>query len=166
MQKYKSAETSLNQIPALFKNVVFERGGINLDWGGGKYNKGIQYMWDTWGIVSLVFDPYNRSEQHNTDVIRFINNHGGSDTATCANVLNVIKEKECRLQLLREIRGHLCYEGKVYISVYEGDRSGMGRETKPGCWQNNMRTECYVDEIAEVFPYVERKGKVIKAWME
>jgi hypothetical protein len=51
-------------------------------------------------------------------------------------------------------------DAKSYFSVYEGNRSGKSSPSSKG-WQNNLPTESYMDEIREVFPHVERRGKVI-----
>lgn len=53
-------------------------------------------------------------------------------------------------------------DGKAYFMVYEGDGSGVGRETSAG-WQNNRKTADYMDEIKRYFDSVERRGKLIIA---
>jgi len=53
----------------------------------------------------------------------------------CANVLNVIAEPEARAELIETAA---MADGKAYFTVYEGDRSGVGRRTTKG-WQNNGR---------------------------
>ena len=73
-----SAATSVNHIPAGFKKIVKDRyKGINLDWGGGKYDKGTKYL-NQWGIINLVYDPYNRSEEHNQEMLAFATAAGGA----------------------------------------------------------------------------------------
>lgn len=65
-------------------------------------------------------------------------------------MLNVIKEKEVRQDLIRFALDKLKYGGKVFIKVYEGNKSGVGEKSKNDCWQTNMRTRDYLEEIEEV----------------
>ncbi len=61
-----------------------------------------------------------------------IRSNGGADTVTCSNVLNVIKEPEVRLNVLKNIKKLVKPNGIVYITVYEG-KSGAGEgPTKSG----------------------------------
>lgn len=159
-----SKNTSLNQTAALLKRVPWEGGEINLDYGGGKYDKGTEYLWNEHKVINLVFDPYNRSHIHNENVKSFLHLHGGADTVTCANVLNVINNSRIRAQVLINISYYLKPGGKAYFTVYEGDGSGVGRETKPDCWQENRKTEDYIKEIKDIFETVYRMGKVIVAY--
>lgn len=52
----------------------------------------------------------------------------------------------------------------VLITVYEGDRSGTGRQTAADSWQENRATADYMKEIAAALPgwVVSRFGKLIK----
>lgn len=34
--------------------------------------------------------------------------------------------------------------GRYLVTVYEGDRSGNGRETMPDCWQRNEKARAYL----------------------
>lgn len=164
-QEYKSEKTSINakKLPAIFKLVTFNDGTVNLDFGGGRFDN-VQEYFDESGkdIRNLVLDPYNRSSEHNQSVIRDIKEHGGADTATCSNVLNVIKEPEARLAALRNIKKLVKPGGDVYITVYEGSKTGDAGPTKSG-FQLNRSTADYLDEVREVFPDAERKGKLIVA---
>jgi hypothetical protein len=42
----------------------------------------------------------------------------------------------------------------VYITVYEGDKSGVGRETKKDCWQRNERLYVYLEKFND---YIRKK---------
>ena len=111
-------------------------------------------------VVNLVYDPYNRSSEHNSEVIGLIRKHGGADTATLSNVLNVIKEPEVRINVLKNINKLLKSNGTLYITVYEGTGRGNEGPTKSG-YQLNKKTADYLEEIQQVFPDAERKGKLI-----
>lgn len=164
-QEYHSEKTSINakKLPAIFKLVRFKDGTVNLDFGGGRFDN-VQKYFDESGnaVKNLVLDPYNRSSEHNQNVIKEIKQQGGADTATCSNVLNVIKEPEARLAALRNIKRLVKPDGAIYITVYEGSKTEDAGPTKSG-FQLNRSTADYLDEIRKVFPDAERKGKLIVA---
>lgn len=162
-QKISSANTSINssKLPAIFRLVKFEPDTLNLDYGGGKFDNAAEYLAQQ-NVTNLVYDPYNRSTQHNAEVLQKVRENGGADTITISNVLNVIAEPEARLTVLRNAKKLVKPGGNVYITVYEGNKSGEGTETKSG-YQLNKSTADYIDEIASVFSTVNRRGKLIIA---
>lgn len=138
-QKYTSANTSINssKLPRIY-GLVMDKIGTDesvIDYGCGKYfdnyNLGVNYHG---------YDPYNRPDEE-------VLNHK-YDVALCSNVLNVIAERENRLGVLEALRN---LATKVFITVYEGDRSGVSRETKADCFQLNKKLCDYIPEIVEVF---------------
>lgn len=160
-QAISSAKTSLRQVPALFKDKNVQFGDVNIDIGGGKYDLATEFLAER-GTQNLVFDPYNRGETTNRATLDFLRDGSGADTATNANVLNVIAEAPARANVILEMAKAIKPDGKAYFMVYEGDGSGVGRETSAG-WQNNRKTADYVDEIKRYFDSVERRGKLIIA---
>ena len=164
MQQYTSAATSINavKIPALF-GMVSWAGGLNVDLGGGRYDNVAGYL-ARYGTVNMVWDPFNRAEAHNERVQKIVTGRGGADTVTISNVLNVIDSREARFDLIKRASLWCRIGGRVYITVYEGDRSGTGRQTGLDQWQENRRTADYIPEIREYFDHVERHGKLIVAW--
>lgn len=163
-QEYDSADTSINssKAPSVFKLVKsWEPGTINLDYGGGKFDTGTDYL-SQYDVINLVYDPYNRTSDHNREVLKLIRENGGADTVTCSNVLNVIKEPEVRANVISNIKKLLKSNGTAYFTVYIGDKSGEGKVTKSG-YQLNRDTKDYIPEIEEVFGDVSRKGKLIIA---
>lgn len=162
-QEYDSAATSINsnKLPTIYKLVNFEPGKVYLDFGGGKFDNGVYYVRDL-GATLLVYDPYNRSDEHNKEVLRVIKENGGADATLNSNVLNVIKEPEARLGVLNNIRKLTKPGGDVYITVYEGTGKGNEGPTKAG-YQLNRKTEGYMEEVESVFPDAQRKGKLIHA---
>ena len=161
IQEFTSKNTSVNKskIPRIFKLVDFRPNTINLDYGGGKYDNATEYLAKK-EVNNLIYDPYNRTEKHNNEVLTLIEESGGADTATCSNVLNVIKELEVRREILQHMRKLVKVGGDIYITVYEGSGDGNERETKCG-YQLNRKTEDYVAEIEKTFAFVDRKGKLI-----
>lgn len=160
-QEFTSENTSINskKLPAIFNMVTFNPGTVNLDYGGGRFNNAVEYL-KQYDVINLVYDPFNRSAEHNQEVIRIIRKHGGADTATCSNVLNVIKEPEVRLNVLKNISKLVKSGGTVYITVYEGKGNNAEGPTKSG-YQLNRKTADYLEEIQQVFPDAKRKGKLI-----
>lgn len=162
-QEYDSAATSINsnKLPAIYKLVHFEPDKVYLDFGGGRFDNGVYYVRDL-GATLLVYDPYNRSDEHDKEVLRVIKENGGADAALNSNVLNVIKEPEARLSVLKNIKKLTKPGGDVYITVYEGTGKGNEGPTKAG-YQLNRKTADYLEEIQSVFPDAKRKGKLIHA---
>lgn len=162
-QEYDSAATSINstKLPAIYKLVNFEPGKVYLDFGGGKFDNGVYYVRDL-GATLLVYDPYNRSDEHNKEVLRVIRENGGADATLNSNVLNVIKEPEARLAVLKNIKKLTKPSGDVYITVYEGTGKGNEGPTKAG-YQLNRKTANYLEEVQSIFPDAQRKGKLIHA---
>lgn len=156
-QEITSAKTSINQIPAIFKKISWEGKKCCLDIGSGKYNTCGQWLVDNYGVEYLPYDPYNRTEEENATSLSKAQNQ--CDVIVLANVLNVIKEKEVRLDVLRLAAS---YGVPTYISTYEGDGKGSGKETTKG-WQENRKTRDYVNEVSEVFSNVSVKQKIILA---
>ncbi len=163
-QEFTSANTSTNskKIPALFTmaKANFEPDTINFDIGGGKYDTATDYLHGL-SVENLIWDKYNRSEEWNKNVIDTLIKCGGADTVTISKVLNVIKEQETRREVLEMAFAFSKPTATIYITVYEGDRSGIGKQTKDDCYQLNRATADYVGEILTVFPCVKRYGKLI-----
>lgn len=157
MQQFTSAKTSVNTVPRLFNKVLFKRGTTNFDLGGGRFDT-VTTMLRKRGVDNVVFDPYNRPEEHNAQALAL-----QVDTVTISNVLNVIKEKAWRREVL-ELAADKVRDvgGEVYIAVYEGDRSGRGKATSCG-YQLNRPIRKYLGEVREVFRKVSLKGGVIVA---
>jgi hypothetical protein len=160
---YDVAKTCIKQVPALFKKIEWQRGTTNLDIGGGKYDLGTEYLSEQ-GVTNLVFDCYNRSAEHQSCILEWLRQNQ-ADTITMSNVLNVIYSEIERFKLLQFAYKSLKADGKCYISVYEGDCSGIGKCTRINTWQENRRLTSYMNEVQEVFRYVvlDKKNKMIIA---
>lgn len=75
--------------------------------------------------------------------------------ALCSNVLNVVKERSIRDLILRELRR---LAPLVYITVYEGNGTGVGKVSKKDCWQENRKLADYTNELKSVFRNVTIKN--------
>jgi hypothetical protein len=162
-QKITSADTSIKQVPALLKSKhleVMTPEHRNIDIGGGRFDLGTEYLRGR-GVESHVLDPFNRPQEHNEEIIRRFS-QDPAHSATIANVLNVIAEPEARRNVIQQARDLVAPGGKAYFGIYEGDRSGLGRATSKG-WQENRPAASYEEEIAEMFPGLQRFGNIIIA---
>ena len=162
-QEYDSAATSINstKLPAIYRMIKLEPGTVGVDFGGGKFDNAVEYLRDQ-DVTLCVYDPYNRSAEHNRGVLRTLRANGGADFAINSNVLNVIKEPEARKGVLENIKKITKSGAPIYITVYEGRGDAKERVTKSG-YQLNRKTADYLEEIQEVFPDAKRKGKLIVA---
>ena len=160
-QAISSAKTSIMQIPALFKHKAVKFGDVNIDIGGGRFDLATNYLASI-GTTNLVFDPFNRPETTNASTLDYLRSGKRADTATCANVLNVIAEEEARKNVILEVAKAIKPDGVAYFMVYEGNGTGIGKETSAG-YQNNRKTADYVQEISQWFDSVQRSGKLITA---
>ena len=164
-QEITSAQTSISQIPALFKSKHFdiEEGSRNLDIGGGKFDKGSEYLRKERNVENLIYDPYNRSLDHNQNILEEIAQRP-PDTVSISNVLNVIKEPEARKNVIQQAFDFSKGGGKSFFQVYAGDGAGKGKATTKG-WQNNKKLRTYIPEIEAVFgkENVKVKGGYIVA---
>lgn len=162
-QEFSSEATSINKnkVPAIFNMIPIKPGEVILDYGGGKWDSGVYFVQDK-GATLLVYDPYNRSDEHNKQVLAELKENGGADAGLNSNVLNVIKEPQARLAVLKNLKRLVKPGGDIYITVYEGTGKGNEGPTKAG-YQLNRKTADYMEEVQQVFPNATRRGKLIKA---
>lgn len=162
-QEFDSAKTSINsnKLPAVYRMISIPKGSVGVDFGGGSFDNAVEYISDL-GATLFVYDPYNRSAEHNKQVIRMLKDNGGADWAINSNVLNVIKEPSARRAVLENISKITKPGAPIYITVYEGRGDGKEGPTKSG-YQLNRKTQDYLEDIQKVFPDATRKGKLITA---
>ncbi len=162
-QKYSSAETSLDQVAKLFGTIVREGGFLpettNLDMGGGRFDRTTLFLREL-GVRNLVFDCFNRSEEHNRLVIEEVSQHP-TDTVTCANVLNVIQEQSARSRVIERCARYMKPSGTAFFSVYYDSKRSPGKTVKG--WQEQRPLASYEEEIRAHFRMVVRKKDVIRA---
>lgn len=162
-QEFTSENTSINKnkLPAVYRLINIPEGSVGIDFGGGKWDTAVEHIRDL-GATLCVYDPYNRTAQHNREMLKTLKANGGADWAVNSNVLNVIKEPEARQSVLRNISKITKSDAPIYITVYEGRGDAKEGPTKSG-YQLNRKTQDYLEEIQEVFPDAKRKGKLIIA---
>lgn len=165
-QEFSSAATSRPQVAKLFKSKAVQFEDTNIDIGGGKYNFTTDYLMEEFGTTNMVYDPYNRGSDENLAVIDWLRAGNRADTATCANVLNVIKEQEARRNVILEVAKSIKEDGTAYFSTWEDNKANQEKgaaQTGEDSWQNRRKTADYVHEIEEFFDDVVRRGDVIIA---
>lgn len=159
-QNFTSRQTSINSskapvIYSLKKAIDAMTGKRVIDIGGGKFNTAVEVA-KKYGASVSIYDPYNRPEEQNTSVLK-----GTYDVAVISNVLNVIDSASARTDVLKLASQKA---SQILITVYEGNKSGVGKQTSADSWQENRCTADYVDEIKSALPEwnVVRFGKLIK----
>lgn len=171
-QSITSADTCLNQVPAVFKLInkamdmpeaFWAKTRDVVDFGGGKFDTFSRSLAKL-GVRNFVYDPYNRSDEHN-ELVASLLEARPADVGICSNVLNVIKEPEARLRVLLDLCEMVQPGGEVFFTVHEGDKTSRGRKTSKG-WQANRPTKNYLREIRKVFPgAILVFGKLIIAYV-
>ena len=114
---------------------------VVLDYGCGRNPTLAKNFVESFGFKYIGYDPYWLSAQDNS-----IAEHCDTHIIVCSNVLNIIPSWEKQRNIHSHIRSITPY---YFISVYEGDRSYNGHETKKNCWQWNKPTHEYLIHYSE-----------------
>ena len=151
MQTFTSSATSINRskLPAVYGKAKLSRTTPFLvDYGCGKYVDHIKSVLHEHGKHLYPYDPYNQPESvnlHTLDFIRWAMGRRVEIDLICSNVLNVIDsdgEVSRICHNLEEIA--TTTGGTAYVTVYEGDRSGVGRQTGRDQYQRNEPIRDYL----------------------
>jgi hypothetical protein len=154
-QAYTSADTSINQgkLPSgytqLRKRGAFKEGQLIVDIGGGRFDNAVDSVREQEGAEVLVYDPFNRDKEHNEAVVERVAD-GGADVAVSNNTLNVIEEEANQRRVVQQAYNAVKSGNEAHFTVYEGDRTGVGRTTAKG-FQHNKKTAEYLPLIESVF---------------
>lgn len=132
--------TSINSrcLPASTKKIDWKQyqGQNVLDVGGGKFDNLKDYLFETYSIRLYIYDPYNRGEDENNAALSC-----NPAAVISNNVLNVVDCDESLIQIIDLISS---YNVPYYISVHEGDRSGIGKITGKDSYQRHAKTKDYL----------------------
>ena len=148
-QGFTSKSTSINRtkLPAVYRKASLKAHYI-LDYGCGKYVDHIRDELLRNGRELLPYDPYNQQYEVNQGTRVMIDLVGAKREPVdiiCPNVLNVMDDDDTirdiaeKLERIAEQTG-----GTAYITVYEGDRSGIGRQTGRDQYQRNEPLRNYL----------------------
>lgn len=125
---------------------MFNEQLIVYDYGCGRYPEPIGWFLKSLGIKYIGYDPYWCPEGY-----RNYPEEGygweSADVFICSNVLNVI----CNWTEVKRISQLLRNQGKPwFITVYSGNGSLIGQETRKDCWQWNKPIESYIMNYKDV----------------
>lgn len=156
----KKHPTDLKQVSALAKEVIGSGVFYNiLDFGGGVSDKAAD-MAAGKGISLYPVDPALHNHVNSARYQKFLSAAAMSprlSTVICANVLNVILDDEAYVNAVNGILaiGRYLQLRQMFISVYEGDRSGVFSAT-----QRNQTVQWHlglVSDIAKSYNYSAAK---------
>lgn len=170
-QNYTSAATSINsaKLPAVYTRVsdsAYQWADKLLDYGCGRYvthlikyaaqhsalpeDEYYHYCW--W----YGYDRYNRDAADNAHALDgYAENSSARRMVFCSNVLNVIDSNDVVKGIAGFLTACAISGAAVFVTVYEGDKSGIGRATKADCYQRN-------EKIAEYLKYFDKSFMVKK----
>jgi hypothetical protein len=161
-QQFSSAATSLNQVPRSLPQLDKEGlwGGVKsaLDLGAGKYDAARLYLAKR-GVKLHNYDPYNRTDKENKAAL----NSGKHDVVLLNNVLNVIKERTEREDLIKLAKSRLSPNGQLIIQVYQGTNDGQAKQTGSDQFQLNQPLSFYEPELKKHFGHVEINSGLLRA---
>ena len=140
MQEFTSKNTSINyvKLPALYNKIdwkKFEKQFV-FDYGCGNpiTQANLKEFLKSKGVIYLGYDKYWTSDSYN--------NITKASLIVCANVLNVIKEDKEVQYIIDSI---ISMNKPFVIQVYEGYKSGIGKQTGNDQYQRNLRTKDYLN---------------------
>lgn len=150
----KNTSINKNKLPASTKLICWDlyRGQNVLDFGGGKFDNLKEYLKINYSISLFIYDKYNRSSEENRVALTC-----NPVVIICNNVLNVMEDSTLNevVPFIRNLRK------PVIFSIYEGDKSGIGKITKKDCYQRNEKIEEYIEPLKTYFLKVSKIGKLI-----
>ena len=159
-QNFSSKGTSINRdkLPAIYRKLGDKIRGMRvLDYGCGRYTEHIKKHLRSMDCYPYFYDPYNLPTEEN---YKWVNRCGyqNDDVAICSNVLNVIDDEKTIVGIIHVLG---FFSKDAYITVYEGDKSGKGRQTGPDQYQRNEKTSKYLERILKLGYWAELKNGVI-----
>lgn len=163
-QQYSSKNTSIKQVAAYYKKAIKHEilGNAEqvFDYGCGGYLQLLNDYAGAHNYCVIGYDPYNQTTEHNIQAMLMVK---GCNMVVCNNVLNVLTDKDMH-RAIQELKGlSVIAQSPVYITVYEGNGTGQGRETKQDCYQRNEKKEAYIQVLKQYFSTVSCKYGIIKA---
>ena len=178
-QTYSSAATSINstKLPAIYNKLTdsaYLWASSYLDFGCGRYTQHIadhvatkayevaqqsREHRDHMGIWHG-YDAYNQTEEVNELELEAFREEGEylDQMVICSNVLNVIDSEETIAWIAARLVTWADTGAAVMVTVYEGDRSGIGRPTKADCYQRNEKITDYLKYFDKSF--MVKKGVI------
>lgn len=152
-QNYTSKDTSINnkKAPAIY-NKLNKLGLMNnstiVDYGCGKYTSLLYETATKMGAKEVhFFDPYNIPDYENLETRSFAL-YNDVNIVIMSNVINVIDTDSSVEEAVIDALS-MSKNNTVYITVYQGNKSGLGKQTKPDCYQRNMTNKMWLSWFYE-----------------
>ena len=147
-QTVTSAATSINKnkLPAIYGKLSGILHDCYLvDYGCGKYTD-LQKKWsEDRNINYLPYDPFNQSEEMNAETLQKWEEARKENAlpvvVICSNVLNVIDSDDVVWEVVESCRR---WSDLLYVTVYEGNGSGIGKKTGKDSYQRNAKLRDYL----------------------
>lgn len=152
MQNHTSRNTSVNskRLPAIFRKIAWQPLMSVLDYGCGKHPQLAESFFKKY-YPHIRYTPYDPYQQ--------IGGKEEAQIALLSNVINVIDDEQTICEVIKDCL-RLC--PAVAITVYEGDKSGIGRVTRRDCWQWNRTVKDWYDFlIANNFNVIQPQSKLL-----
>jgi hypothetical protein len=149
-----SPDTSINQVAAGFKKIDWKGVKANFDVGGGKYDKGSNWLMDNHGVKNYIYDPYNRSSKYNKESLA-----KAKKEATVSTIFNVINVQENEKKMIELVKSAKLPKTKhIYIIAYIKDpkNKGKAKPSKRG-YQANRSMDDYLRIVKKVYPQAKLK---------
>ena len=146
MQTFTSSATSINRskLPAVYRRAKLTAPAV-LDYGCGKYT---DHIWQYVNRSYYPYDPYNQPDEVNASTMRNVQRHVSEHIpldVVCSNVLNVIDDDDEIQRIVRNIEEIVRLTGgHAFFTVYEGDRSEIGKKTGKDQYQRNDVLSSYI----------------------
>ena len=165
-QSYSSASTSINskKLPSVYGKIKPSALGcldLILDYGAGRYVQHIrEYVHSTAcradgeRPVYVEYDKYNQSEETNAvafNALMLAECLGHAVAIISSNVLNVIDSDDTVAAIAEWLDKKAKTGEDIYVTVYEGDKSGVGRQTGADAYQRNLKTREYLRWFSDRF---------------
>lgn len=149
MQTFTSSATSINRskLPKVYSKATLSA-PLVLDYGCGKYTDHISDHVNGLCRTYLPYDPFNQPKAvniHSMELVRMAIDHGEAVDVVCSNVLNVIDSDSVVSMICHQIETIVTATGGAgFVTVYEGDHSGIGRQTGKDQYQRNAPLRYYL----------------------
>ena len=169
---HPSGKTSVPQIPAAYTEPQLKhvyRNTINMDYGGGRFEKATEHLGKTCGCLNLVYDPHCRTPAHNVEVICWVQRDELVTVISCLNVLNILLDKKDRDEAIEAIKYLAQWHSNIkhlVFQVYTKDSTG-----KPTKSQLNKKAEWYWPTLLAEFcgwdsEIIGDKKNIIHFWRD
>ncbi len=156
-QTVTSANTSINKskMPAIYGKIRVDMERV-LDYGCGRYTEHLYNFCKSNYAAFFPYDPYNQPQWKNEISCKLLKENPAT-VGIMSNVLNVIDSEDAIKDAIEHAVSMIRADRFLYITIYEGDRSGVGKYTSKDSYQRNMRTKDYI-------PMLVKMGFLVEYW--